>query len=521
MIRFEIVTEDRLGITVEILEKIYKKNINLISLEVFKHRVCVKIDHIDNLTKEELINELYSIDCIKSIKEMELLYHEQNERQLLAVINSVDEGIISIDRNYKINIFNDYCESLFGYDKTTVKSTDIRDILIEPTALMNLFELGEEYDNVEFRGLTKDGEISFISTGRCIKNDNNETIGAVISIKDVNKARELAQIVSSMEDGAFKDIIGNSDSIEKVKKIALAISKSNSTVLLRGESGTGKELFAKAIHRCSSRKNKNFVAINCAALPEALIESELFGYEKGSFTGAMQGGKNGLFKEAHGGTLFLDEIGELTLPLQAKLLRVLQEGKIRKIGSNKEESVDVRIIAATNRNLEEMIKGGQFREDLYYRINVIPIYLPSLKDRMVDIPALVQFFINSLNKKINRHILGADLNFIDKLMNYPWPGNVRELQNVIERAMNLCSGEYLTEKDLIMDFGEKNEGYEVKIISEKKNQFLTLKEELDIKEKEILIKVLKECNSYRQAAKILGVSHTTIMNKIKKFNIKL
>ncbi|MEG2247177.1 MAG: sigma 54-interacting transcriptional regulator, partial [Peptostreptococcaceae bacterium] len=210
------------------------------------------------------------------------------------------------------------------------------------------------------------------------------------------------------------------------------IAKSNSTVLLRGDSGTGKELFANAIHDLSDRKGKSFVAINCAALPDSLLESELFGYEKGSFTGAMQSGKEGLFKEANDGTIFLDEIGELSMLLQAKLLRVLQEGKIRKIGSSKEEEVDVRVIAATHKNLEKMIKDGSFREDLYYRLNVIPMKIPNLKERLEDIPILVQFFVTKLNKKLKKDIKGFKKEFIDMLMNYDWPGNVRELQNVIK-----------------------------------------------------------------------------------------
>lgn len=415
-IRFEIITRDRLGITVEILEKIYDRKINLISMEVFFEKVCVKIEEIDNEEKELLKSELYEIKDVISINEIELLYHERDEKRLLEVIDS---------------------------------------------------------------------------------------------------------LVSNNEEEAFKDIIGSSIQIENVKNMTKIVAKSNSTVLLRGDSGTGKELFARAIHNLSDRKNKKFVTINCAAIPENLLESELFGYEKGSFTGAMQSGREGLFKEADGGTLFLDEIGELPMYLQAKLLRVIQEGSIRKIGSNKEEYIDVRIISATNKKLEEMIENKVFREDLYYRLNVIPMYIPKLSERLEDIPSLVQFFIAKFNKKLKKNVKGVELEFINALMQYYWPGNVRELQNVIERAMNLCEGDILTKRELIIEFGSKNNVNIDVPISNKVNEQLPLKELMEQCEKEIIRRTLSSNKSCRKTARQLGVSHTTIINKVKKYEIKL
>ncbi len=415
MIRFEIITRDRLGITVEILEKIYNRKINLISMEVFFQKVCVKVEDMEDGLKKELMKEICNIKDIISVKEMDLLYYEQKEKKLKAIIDSI-------------------------------------------------------------------------------------------------------------EDREFKNIIGTSKAIERVKNMTLTIGKSSSTVLLRGESGTGKEVFAKAIHDISPRCNKNFIAINCAALPENLLESELFGYEPGSFTGAMIGGKDGIIKEASGGTLFLDEIGEMPMFIQAKLLRVIQEGKIRKIGSNKEESIDVRIIAATNNNLEDMIKDKTFREDLYYRLNVVPMYIPTLKERLEDIPLFVQFFIDKLNYKLNKNIKGADVEFISELMKYHWPGNVRELQNVIERAMNLCKGDILTAEDIFINF--KNDIYSYgpkEIIDKKSDEYLQLplKDIMEKCEKEIIKKAIDNYKSYRKAASVLKVSHTTIMNKINKYNIKI
>ena len=278
-------------------------------------------------------------------------------------------------------------------------------------------------------------------------------------------------------------------------------------------------MVARAIHCEGNRKDKPFIAINCGAIPETLLESELFGYDKGAFSGANSNGRIGKFELANKGVIFLDEIGELSMLLQAKLLRVLQEGKIRKIGSSKEEEVDVRVIAATHKNLEKMIKDGEFREDLYYRLNVIPIKIPSLKERLDDIPVLVHFFINKLNKKLRTNIKGFKKGFLDKLMNYDWPGNVRELQNVVERAMNLCSGDVLTSQDIMIDCIYRNEDIIDNFIEEEQ-KFKSLKEEMEKYEKEIIMRVYNGNKSYRESAKILGISHTAVMNKIKKYNIK-
>lgn len=518
MIRFEINTKDRFGITTEILYKLYNKKIDLVSMEVFPEKVCIKIDDIDIKSREILKEAICNIKDVISVNEVELLDYEKNEQKLIAVINSVDEGIISVDKDFKVNIFNNYCQELFNYRKEEVIGVDIREIVGKNDIIVDLINKGIEYDNIKSSLKRDDITSTYITTGRRITNDNDETVGAVVSIKDVNKARQLVEIIDTNNEGPFKNIIGNSKSIEKVKKISTSIAKSNSTVLLRGDSGTGKELFANAIHQLSDRNNEKFVAINCAALPDNLLESELFGYEKGSFTGAMQSGKEGLFKEANGGTIFLDEIGELSILLQAKLLRVLQEGKIRKIGSSKEEEIDVRVIAATHKNLEKMIKNGEFREDLYYRLNVIPIKIPNLKERLEDIPILVQFFINKLNKKLKKNIKGFEKEFIDELMHYDWPGNVRELQNSIERAMNLCNGNTLTVQDVSIDSIYREEDTQHNFIEECQD-FESLKDEMEKYEKEIIKKVYISNKSYREISKILGISHTAVMNKVKKYKI--
>ncbi|KAJ51392.1 transcriptional regulator of aroF, aroG, tyrA and aromatic amino acid transport [Clostridium tetanomorphum] len=514
--RFEIITKDRIGITLEILDKIYKLNINLVSLEVFPKKVYVKIKDITKDQKLLLKHDLYNINGVVFINEIELLEHEKHERKLLAIIDSIDDGIIYINKNMEIEIFNSYCEEIFHYTREDVIGQNAKNI-VKDAPMVELLNSGEKYDNIEVNIESSRGKLHYLTTGRPVKDDNGNNIGVVASVKDMKKAIEMANVLSNADkdNGAFKEIIGNSLSMEKVKGMIRSVAKSNSTIILRGESGTGKELFAKAVYNLSGRKDKSFIPINCAALPENLIESELFGYEKGSFTGAVST-KEGLFKEAHNGTLFLDEVGELPLVLQAKLLRVLQEGVIRKIGCNKEEKVDVRIICATNRNLEHMVQNGEFREDLYYRLNVIPIYIPPLRQHLEDIPILVTYFIEKLNKKLSKNILGTDLEFINELIKYNWPGNIRELENVVERAMNLCNQGFLRKEHLMIDV------YNPPKIIDKIDRLedMKLKDIVDIAEKEAIIKALKKHKTFRKTAKALGVSHTTIINKSKKLGIK-
>lgn len=513
-IRLEIIAVDKMGMTLNILDKICELNINITSIEVFPNKVYVKIKNINEYKVINLIEKIYEINGVYSIKKIELLEHEKYHRKLLAVIDSVDEGIMYINKDLKIELFNKYCEEILYCDKDYIEGKDLR-TLIKDDSIIDLIRGGKNEKNIKIKVDTGKGAKQYLTTITPVKDDEDNNIGVVSSIRDIEKVMEIANVVSSSDEDAFKDIIGNSEAIKKVKEIIKSVAKNNSTIMLRGESGIGKDLFAKAIHNLSVRNNKKLVTVNCAAIPPSLIESELFGYEKGSFTGASSS-RDGLFKEAHEGTLILDEIGELPLLVQAKLLRVLQEGVIRKIGSNKEEKVDVRIICATNRNLEDMVKNKEFREDLYYRLNVIPIFIPSLRDRMEDIPILTGFFIDKLNKKLNKRIMGAELKFVEELLEYKWPGNIRELENVIERAMNLCNTKMLKKEHVMIN----PHNTIIKYNEKEKDKELKLKDIIEAVEKEAIIKSLKKNKSFRQTAKALGVSHTTIINKVNKYNIR-
>jgi DNA-binding NtrC family response regulator len=316
-------------------------------------------------------------------------------------------------------------------------------------------------------------------------------------------------------------IIGKSKAVrECYRMIKLVAESPSSTILITGESGTGKELFARAAHHLSPRKDKPFVDVNCAALTETLLEAELFGYEKGSFTGASTQGKIGLFDAANGGTIFLDEIGEMELSLQTKLLRVLQERRFKRVGGVTDIKVDVRVIASTNRDLHKEVEEGRFREDLFYRLNVVPVPLPPLRERREDVPVLVRHLLEKFNTMLGKSILGVDEGAMDMLLAYDWPGNVRELQNVIERATILCTGENITAENLNIQAEPKGT-----LPSEGKpptGDYLALEDRaIASMEKQLIRKVLEEVLWRRsKAARILGINRTTLYNKIKEYGLE-
>ncbi len=306
----------------------------------------------------------------------------------------------------------------------------------------------------------------------------------------------------------FPNIIGESAAIKKVFALIERVSASDSTVLIMGESGTGKELVATTIHYQSKRKDKPLIKVNCAALPESLIESELFGYEKGAFTGAMKR-KPGRFELANGGTIFLDEIGDIPTSTQAKLLRIIQEKTFERVGGVETINADVRVLAATNKNLEEEVKRGAFREDLYYRLNVIPITMPALRERKEDAPLFVSFFLERYNSRSSRNVrLSKDA--VEALLKYDYPGNVRELENIIERCVTLCPSEVIGLDDL-------PPGISAKAVGEKKHALSVVAAEA---EKEYIIRVLNSTNNNKtRAAELLGISRKTLWEKMNAYGI--
>lgn len=359
-----------------------------------------------------------------------------------------------------------------------------------------------------------------------------ELVEKAIAIRKMMKEK-VPYKLGEAEEKTEERIVGSSAKMQEIYKIIGQVAPSEVTVLLRGESGTGKELVARAIYHHSLRSNKPFLPVNCAAIPDTLLESELFGHEKGAFSGAISR-RIGKLEQCNGGTIFLDEIGDMSLSIQAKILRVIQDKSFERLGGRETIRVDVRFIAATNKNLEEAILKGLFREDLYYRLNVVSIRIPPLRERREDIPELVSYFISRFNRELNKDILGITPEAIDRINKYSWPGNVRQLENVIKRAMILCQGQWILEEQILFEEEEKEDlgkRFEKRtfeeLIDSLFEEFLNIHSSqrgVDIfstLEKELIIRALQKTNGNQvQAAKILGINRNTLRGKIEKYHIK-
>ncbi|MDN5301232.1 MAG: hypothetical protein PWQ60_746 [Thermoanaerobacteraceae bacterium] len=360
-----------------------------------------------------------------------------------------------------------------------------------------------------------------IMVGECLR-------GSVAVVHDVSEIKRLTEELDLVKRRvrhleakySFDDIVGQSQAMREAIEAAKNAASTNATVLLRGESGTGKELFAHAIHNESERCHHQFIRVNCSALTDSLLGSELFGYADGAFTGARRGGRKGLFEEADGGTIFLDEIGEINLNHQAMLLRVLNEKEIIRVGESRPIPVDVRVIAATNTDLEKAVRTGNFRKDLYFRLNVVPIYIPALRERKEDLPLLIAHLIKKYNQEYGRAVEGISDEAVEYLQEYDWPGNIRELENVIGRAMiNMKFSDIKIEKKhiprLYMDTSEVK-----RKLTEQIEHFKPLKEIMEEAEREILKNTLEKVNGNRsEAARVLGISLRNLFYKLKKYNL--
>lgn len=467
---------------------------------------------IINSNKENLLNflgkmaDLISNKLKAQIRTYEL---ELEKKKLEILIDSMDKAIVSINKYGKIEKYNSKFIEIFKLDND-IYNKDISEILSFTKRTK------DNYENKTYSFYYKKGNYTLngvYSINKIIL--KNELKGYVIDFIDKKNAIKNYNKINKDYRITLDSIIGESDAIKSTKREALMAAKSTSTVLITGESGTGKELFARAIHTHSDRCDNPFIAVNCAAIPDNLLESELFGYEEGAFTGAKKGGKLGKFELANRGTIFLDEIGDMSLNLQAKLLRVLQEKELNKIGSKSNTSIDVRIVAATNKDLESMVSKGTFREDLYYRLNVIPISLPSLRERKDDIPLLINYMIKEYSIKLNKHVTGIDEDVLNLLINHRWSGNIRELQNIIEYSVNMSSNSIIT-MDIILNRIKNIEYIEVT----KSNEDIRRLDELEKKE---IIKAINKYKDYKKdkelIAKALGISRATLYRKIEKYKI--
>ena len=459
---------------------------------------------------------------------------QETEKEFRAISEALIENpymvYVIVDKDGIITAMNPtYLDSL-GLEKSQVVGKHILEVT--PNSLLPEILKTGRFDEADIYAIN--GRDTIVTRQPVIK--DGEIIGAIAHslFMDMSGAKILMNKLQETEkelniyreeirqgyqaQWEFNDLVGSSPNFLKLKSVAAQLSHTVSTVLITGESGTGKELFAHAIHNCSNRRNHPFVKINCAALPENLLESELFGYEEGAFTGARKGGKHGKFELAMGGTIFLDEIGDMPLTMQTKLLTVLQDRVVERVGGTKPIFINVRVIAATNRNLERMVKEQKFRQDLFYRLNVVTLNIPPLRDRNEDIPPLVDTLVKKINDKLGTSIKKVSNKVIELMQNYSWPGNIRELENLLERAINLAD---MNRENIITikHFPHLAENAYSPSNQDNANP-ATLSESLERLEKQIIIQALGKTNGNKvQAAKMLGIYTSALYRKLAKYGL--
>ncbi len=434
---------------------------------------------------------------------------EQTAQIHSTIVNNVSDGLLMIDGKGVVTFINPTGARILNINPAEALGKHISTLVDFRPVILKVLETGQGYTDKEFLIETKRGILHFIKTAIPLKNSKGELEGVIDIFREIKRIRQLVtKMVGATAQFTFEDIAGNSPAMKECVRLAKIAANSNATVLIQGESGTGKELIAQAIHNSSLRSEGPFVAINCGAIPRNLVESELFGYEDGAFTGAKQGGRPGKFELAHGGTIFLDEIGEMPLDIQVKLLRVLQEKRLTRVGGQRYLDIDVRVIAATNRDVALEVREGNFRHDLYYRLNVLPIYVPPLRERLEDIPPLLDYLLHKMCRQLDVDDKRFSPEAIERIMTYEWPGNVRELENVVERAVNICENTTIGAEYLPRTMGEKTSPAGWGPLS------------LRDAEKQIIQQTLaKTRGNISKTAKLLGIGRNTLYSKIREYSI--
>ncbi len=477
----------------------------------------------------EIMKEVKQLsDEIQKITQ-ELNVYKERELEAFVIGDALYDGIYIIDKMGVIIAVNKVFTQITGIEEAEIIGKPIeflseRKVIKKPIGRMVL----EKKEKISIVATVNNQKI--VVTGNPIFDEGGNVVQVLIVMRDVTELLRLQEQLEQSEKITQKymdelqyfrtkeirqsELIGSSAGMIQLKELIIQVAQVDVTVLITGETGVGKEVVAREIHKNSPRKDAPYIKVNCAAIPESLLESELFGYERGAFTGAQNKEKLGLFEIANSGTILLDEIGEMPINLQSKLLRVLQEKEIRRLGGTKSIKLDVRVIAATNQKLEQQVSEGKFRQDLYYRLNVIPIQIPPLRSRKEDIPLLINVFLHKYNEKYNQAKY-IEISAIELMQQYSWPGNVRELENIIEQLVVIIKEpgigsqnilKIIDNSDLLGDYFEKSD--------------LTLKEAVEMVEKQVIEKALKTYGSTHKAARALGVSQPTVVRKARELGIR-
>ncbi len=484
--------------------------------KVHSHTLGMVVAAIDSIEGQLKVN--------KVLENLMVVNRYQN-----AIVESISDGLIAVDEKARVTKINAAAAALLKINPDSVIHSSINDLLGYHNPILKALKTGDIFTDEEFQAETRRGKVHCTLTCRPIRNPQQKIVGVVTVVREIRAVKQLvARMVGARARFTFDDLIGRNAAYLKTVAMARTAAGSSSNVLLLGESGTGKEVFAQAIHNASARAKGPFIAINCAALPRELIGSELFGYNEGAFTGAKRGGSPGKFELADGGTLFLDEIGEMPLELQANLLRVLQEKAVVRIGGDQVIPVDVRVIAATNKDLNREVEKGAFRSDLFYRLNVLTINMVSLRYRKDDILPLTGFFVEKVNARLGKNAVVIPPETLDFLQRYHWPGNIRQLENVIERAVHVASGEIITPECLPEEVLSDTRIHLVSGTHEAapdepngSTDVVVRKSGRKAGRTDILEAIKNNDGNLTNAAKDLKISRSTLYRKMEKYGIKV
>lgn len=530
--KIEISSNAQPGLRPELLAVFRRLSLSVRGIEVADDKTYLDIPALGTQGLSDLVGELADVAGVKGVREVELLPHECQRMQFAALVNAISEPLIAVNMSAHVILANAAAIEVFDLDEAS---------LLIPSARKSLSDLEVGSCLMDRLNTCSGGEVSVKGKPFLVdvlplvereEDPHEDAHGAIFIFRSVSALGQSLYAIEKREPLSSSGLIGASSVMHNIGRLIERFAQVQAPVLITGETGTGKELVARACHRMSPRAGRAFLALNCAALPESLAESELFGYAAGAFSGAQRTGKPGLFELADGGTVFLDEIGEMSAYMQAKLLRFLQDGSFMRIGGSSETRVNVCILAATHRDLRELIKSGQFREDLFYRLNVLTIELPPVRDRREDIPELVNHFIARASAQVGGRCIGVSAAAMDCLCEYSWPGNAREMENLLFRAITLAESEVLQLSDLppevrhaaadgkqTRDAARDSHAHSQMAPTSGKSVSDIYASRMEQTERELLSELYEKFPSTRKLAAQLGLSHSSVAGKLRRLGI--
>jgi TyrR family helix-turn-helix protein len=509
--RIDVVIADRVGIAHEILAKLAGRALNVSAVEVEPPHVYIEAPALDAAGLDELRRELQQVAGVRSVDGLAILPGARRRLYLDALLASQEDPVLAVDADGLVVVANAAAVAASRLPESRLIGTSLKDLVGDPALVDALVGQGYRLPVSE----VQIGGESFLFESVALHEPGGSVAGAVLTLHAPHRIGERLSALQNYNAGGFESILGHSVPMRQLKQRAARMALVDAPLLIRGETGTGKELVAHACHAGSRRRTQPFFTLNCAALPESLAESELFGYAPGAFTGALRGGKPGLLELADGGTVFLDEVGEMSPYLQAKLLRFLNDGSFRRVGGERELKADVRVISATHRSLEQMVAAGSFRQDLLFRLDVLHLQLPPLRERTGDILPLAEVFLERACTQTGRPKARLSQAARSALQTNPWPGNVRQLQNVIFRAATMTEAAVIDVGDLELAGAAAAAG----LAGTPSEAVGTLEEAVAACEKALLLQLYPQFPSTRKLAERLGTSHSAIAQRLRKYGI--